>query len=107
MSWELFKLFVLNPLWGAIGLTGVVAIGCFVTWWFTRISWFGFAGVAALACGTFYWWAFRAGESHAYQLVAARDRAAVHRVERARSSVERCMDGGGEWDVSTGSCNAK
>lgn len=61
-------------------------------------------GVSSLCGGAFYWKAFRDGEQHMTQRIAAKDNAAIRRVDDAQRKVEDCR-GGLDWDVTTGTCN--
>lgn len=103
---------VLSPLWAALSLSMIVAIGAFALAWFMP-AWFPprfrntaiGVGIGALVVGGFYWWAFHAGEQHMMRLIAAKDAAAIQRVQRATHDVDACYNRGGNWDASTGTCN--
>jgi hypothetical protein len=110
MSWLLLQLF--SPLVGMLLSTWGAGVACFAVA-ILAPAWLPFsrmhliwAGIALMGCGAFYAWAFEAGQKHMAQLVAAKDQAAVERVERAQSRVNDC-NGGLDWDVVTGSCKTK
>lgn len=104
-------LFFLSPLlkWvTATGVLGAAGILLFFFWpaWlpgrrFANTA--GIAGLCALTGGAFYWYAFHAGEKHMTQRIAAKDQAAVQRVEEGRREVDDC-NGGADWDVTVGAC---
>jgi len=104
-------LFFLSPLLKWVTVTGVVgAAGIFL--FFAWPSWLpgrrfantaGVVGVCALCGGAFYWYAFHAGERHMVQRIAAKDAAAVERIEAGAKEVLACNDGV-DWDVTVGAC---
>lgn len=105
-------LHLLSPLVGALATTWGLGVLCLVVA-FLAPAWLPFnrshliwAGAALMAGGAFYWWAFRAGEAHMAQLIAAKDQAAIARVDNALKKVRDC-NGGLDWNVVTGSCDAK
>lgn len=104
-------LFFLSPLLKALTLSMIVGAGGIALYLFTPAfvpgkfrNVCGIVGICALSGGAFYWWAFHAGEQHAYQKIAAKDKAAVERVETVLKDVRNC-NGGVDWDVVTGTCN--
>lgn len=105
-------LFFLSPLLKALTLTTIVGAGgialylftpAFVPGKFRNIC--GIVGICALSGGAFYWWAFHAGETYAYQKIAAKDKAAIERVQTSDKEVMAC-NGGVDWDVVSGTCNS-
>ena len=111
MNWTTITLFLLSPLLKWLTATTLVGIGglfLFFAWpaWlpgrrFANVA--GVVGVAALTGGAFYWYAFHAGERHMAQRIAAKDRAAVQRIDAGTKEVLACNDGV-DWDVSVGAC---
>lgn len=105
--WLLLQLF--SPLMGALLTTWGLGVACLAAWFFAPVwlpinrSHLLWAGVALMGCGAFYWYAFHAGERHMAQLVAAKDQAAIERVEKSLKEVNDC-NGGADWDVVTGTC---
>lgn len=96
----------------ALATTWGLGIACIAVW-FLAPAWLPinrshlmWAGIALLGCGTFYAWAFKAGEHHMTQLIAAKDRAAIERVEKSLKEVNDC-NGGADWDVVTGRCKTQ
>lgn len=105
------SLFFLSPLlkWivGTWGL-GIIGIALFFLWpaWLPgrRFSnWAGIAGVCLISGGAFYWYAFHAGERHMAQRIAAKDAAAIARIDQGAKEVMDCNDGI-DWDVTVGAC---
>lgn len=105
-------LFFASALFKTLSLTTIVGGGCLVLWflapvWLTKVIntvhllW---AGIAILGFGVVAWYYFHAGEEHMAKRIAARDAAAIQRVNVGREEVESC-NGGVDWDVVTGSCN--
>lgn len=115
--WTSIALFFLSPLlpWlTGYTLVAIVGIGIFIfmpsipilnafTSRFRNIA--GIVGVIALLCGAHATYFFRAGEGHMAQRIAAKDRAAVERVEKSRINVDAC-NGGVDWNVTTGTCDS-
>lgn len=105
------KLFFGTPLLPALGAAGVIGVlllifGVLAPAWLPidrrHLVWLG----GVLIAGSVYTsWVFHQGEEHGIQKVAALDAAALERVKRALERVESC-NGGVDWDVTTGKCNA-
>lgn len=104
-------LFFLSPLlkW-VVGTWGVGAVGIFLffTWprWLPGerfANWAGIGGACLICGGAFYWYAFHAGERHMVQRIAAKDKAAIERIERGAEEVLQCNDGI-DWDPTVGAC---
>lgn len=103
-------LFFLSPLLKWVTLTGVIGVAGVAGFFLLPANVPGFwrrlsieIGVGAFVVGGFYWYAFRAGETHMAQLIAAKDAAAVQRVKDGEREVEAC-GGGVDWDVTSGLC---
>lgn len=106
-------LFFLSPLlkWltvttvvGALGIAGFFLVPApIAALWPHLRTWCLIVGVSALCGGTFYWKAFHDGETHMAQRVAAKDAAAIRRVQDSLREVDSC-NGGVDWDVTTGTC---
>lgn len=102
-------LFFLSPLLKWVTITWALGAGC-IAIWFLAPAWLPFnrqnfliAGAVLLGGGAFYWYAFHAGERHMAQRIAAKDRAAIERVQEQQKEVDAC-NGGVDWDVTTGTC---
>jgi len=103
------KLAIFNPLVATVGITGIIGIGLIVLGVLAP-SWFPIskrdaviAGIGCLIAGAAFWAIFNMGERHMAQKIAAKDNAAIQRVEGAKKDVEAC-NGGVDWDVTTGTC---
>lgn len=111
MTWEILRLTLFNPLHAWIGGFGLLGIGLLALWWFTpsflatpeKRMILLCAGLGCFALGGFYAKAFKAGERHMTQLLAAQDTAAWERVQAGAVEVEACS-GGVDWNVVTGQC---
>ena len=113
MMWEIIKLYVFSPLFGVVTTTGLIGAACIALFLFTPAfvpgqfrTICGIVGVALLSGGIFYWFAFHQGETFMAKKIAARDQAALQRVEEGQREVNAC-NGGVDWDVTTGTCAAK
>jgi uncharacterized membrane protein YedE/YeeE len=117
LMWTSIYLFFVSPLLKWLGLSGLIgAVGIAIYLLAPRTPpWFPIdlnrfrkvalaVGIGAFVVGGFFWYAFHQGESHMAQRIAAKDRDAERRVERALIDVEAC-NGGVNWNVTTGSCN--
>jgi hypothetical protein len=111
MTWEIIRIAIFSPLWAWVGGFGILGIALLALWWFTpsflaspekRIILLC-AGIACFALGGFYTKAFKDGERHMTQRLAAQDQAAWRRVERGGVEVDAC-NGGVDWDTETGNC---
>lgn len=102
-------LFFLSPLlkWVtityAIGAAGLALFFLTPGWFPSRFrNTAGIVGICALCGGSFYWYAFHAGERHMAQRIAAKDQEAIARVEQGMREVDEC--GAENWNVVTGTC---
>ena len=111
MTWEILRLTIFNPLHAWVGGFGLLGLALLALWWFTpsflaspeKRMMLLCAGIGCFALGGFYAKAFKAGEVHMAQRLAAQDRAAWERVEAGAKEVDAC-NGGVDWDVTVGAC---
>lgn len=111
MSWALISSYIFSPLWAWLGGFGVLGVGLLALWWFTpsflaspeKRMILLCAGIACFALAGFYTKAFKDGERHMVQRIAAMDKAALERVLAGAREVDDCA-GGIDWDVTTGRC---
>ena len=108
--WSQFWLFLLSPLLKWVTVTGIIGVGGLLIFFLSpnfvsdRVRVLcGMVGAGALCGGIFYWYAFHAGERHMAQRIAAKDKAAIQRVDEGRKEVEAC-NGGIDWDDTVGAC---
>ena len=102
--------FVFSPLMKWLGVAGLIAAGGIALYLLTP-AWFpgrfrnaaGLVGVGAIGFMVLSSHFFYSGQRHMAQLIAAKDEAAVKRVERSRHDVDQCNDGL-DWDTVTGTC---
>lgn len=105
-----FWLWLTSPLTQYATASNIFAAACFAVavltpaWLPIKREYLLIAGGIAVASSVFFWYAFRAGEAHEAQRVAANEGRATENVDGALSKIAMCRRNGGAWNTVNGMC---
>jgi hypothetical protein len=107
--WSSIISFFLSPLLKWVTVTGLIGAAGIALFFLlpvgvalrTRVICL-IVGLCALCGGSFFWYAFHAGEHHFAQRIAAKEAAAQALVGKAEAKLDAC--GALDWDPITGTC---
>ena len=108
--------YLYNYVFGLGGIGAIISVAAWLLWYFTpallagsKTAIFHVAIVAtALTVANTYLSAhyFALGHQTTINQIAAQDAKALKEAADAKGEVDKCFASGGDWDVSTGVCNA-